>query len=281
MKLQQLRSATVLLTLGDHTFLVDPMLGDAGSMPGFKMFGGGRRPNPLVALPPGSDDAMARATAAIVTHEHPDHLDAAGVRHLVLRGLPVWTNGVDARSLARKRLDVRVLADGALGMRVETIRSRHGRGLLGWMLGPVCGYYLSCEDEPSVYLVGDSILTDAVLEAVTRLQPEVIVAPAGAANMGMGGDILFSVDELMILARAARGRLVLNHLEALDHCPTTRAALRDRLAAEGLADRVHVPEDGETLVFERSSRDEPAAPPRAQSPEKPGLQKWVTAHLAG
>jgi len=67
--------------------------------------------------------------------------------------------------------------------------------------------------------------------------------------MGIGGDILFSVDELVRLVRVARGQIVLNHLEALDHCPTTRRDLRARMRAEGLGDRVHVPEDGEALVF--------------------------------
>lgn len=110
--------------------------------------------------------------------------------------------------------------DGALGMPVEVIRSRHGRGLFGWLLGPVCGYYIAPPDEPSIHLIGDSVLTRSVLDAVTRLSPDVIVVPAGAANMGIGGDILFSVDELVTLAKTATGALVFNHLEALDHCPT-------------------------------------------------------------
>lgn len=84
-------------------------------------------------------------------------------------------------------------------------------------------------------------MTDSVRDAVERLQPDVIVAPAGAANMGIGGDILFSVDELVQLARLAPASVVFNHLEALDHCPTTRAGLHERMDAEGLSDRVHIP----------------------------------------
>ncbi len=280
MKLQHLRNATMVLGLGPHRLLVDPMLAAVGAMPGFKILGGGRRRNPLVPLPLAAAEALAETTAAIITHEHPDHLDAAGRRFLRDRALPVWTSGVDGPSLRKKGLDVRELRDGALGMRVEVIRSRHARGVLGWLLGPVCGYYLAHEGEPSVYLIGDSILTEPVLEAIARLQPDVIVAPAGAANMGAGGDILFSVDELVRLTTLARGQVVFNHLEALDHCPTTRAGLRARMDAEGLRGRVHVPEDGEVLTFARP-REAEAVTPRPATAERPGLQKWITARFAG
>ena len=281
MKIQHLRNATALVTIGAHRLLVDPMLSLPGAMPGFKMFGGGRRRNPLVPMPDASTNALATATAVIITHEHPDHFDRAGLAWVKERNLPVYTNGIDAPSLRRKGLDVRLLESGALGLEVETIRSRHGRALLGWMLGPVAGYYLAHPDEPSVYLLGDSILTENVLEAVERLQPDVILAPAGAANMGIGGDILFSVDELMELTRRARGQLVFNHLEALDHCPTTRAALRQRLAEEGFAGRTFVPEDGEILTFEGPARASASGKLRRTPIERPGAQKWITGAFAG
>ena len=46
MKILHIRSATAILSLGEHRLLVDPMLSKPGAMPGFKMFGGGRRRNP-------------------------------------------------------------------------------------------------------------------------------------------------------------------------------------------------------------------------------------------
>lgn len=285
MQIQQLRNATIVVTLGAHRLLVDPMLSAAGAMPGFRVRGGPRRRNPIVALPPQANAALDDVTAVIVTHEHPDHFDRAGLAWIAERNLPVWTSAIDAPSLRRKGLDVHELVDGALGMRVEIVRSRHGQGLVGWLMGPVCGYYLAHPDEPSVYLIGDSVLTPNVLEAIERLQPDVVVAPAGAANMGVGGNILFSVDEIVTLVRASRGVVVLNHLEALDHCPTTRAALAARMATEGLSERVRIPGDGERLVFERaaSERTGPHArgAVRPTAERKPGVQKWVTSLFAG
>ncbi|SFE66522.1 L-ascorbate metabolism protein UlaG, beta-lactamase superfamily [Nannocystis exedens] len=277
MKYRHLRNATALLTYGEHRLLVDPMLADAGALPGFK-FGAGRRPNPLVPLPADAPAWLDAATGVLVTHEHPDHLDGAALRWIRARGLPVWCSHVDAASLRRKGLDVREVHGGALGLDVEVIPARHGRGWLAWLMGPVSGYYLAHPDEPSVYLTSDAVLADAVFEAIDRLRPDVVVAPAGAADMGVGR-ILFSVDELVALVRRAPGRVVLNHLEALDHCPTTRAGLRERLRAEGLLARVDVPEDGEELHLARTD-DRPRPRPRVGPGPRPGLQKWLTAHLA-
>ncbi len=276
MQIHHLRNATAIITLGPHRLLLDPMLSEVGAMPGFKLFGGGRRRNPLVPLPPSAEAALDAVTAVVITHEHPDHFDKPALAWIKERRLPVWSHPVDAPNLARKGLAVQPLVDGALGARIESVPGRHGRGLLGWLMGPMHGLHLAHPGEPSLYITGDTRLTDAVREAIARLRPDVILAPAGSADMGLGGDILFSSDELIELARMAPGAVVFNHLEALDHCPTTRAELKARLAAAGLA--AHVPEDGEALTFDAAG---PAVEPRGVEPTRPGLQKWLTAKMAG
>jgi hypothetical protein len=51
-------------------------------------------------------------------------------------------------------------------------------------------------------------------------------------------------------ARAApRATVVAVHLEALNHCPVTRAELRAAVDAAGVGARVAIPADGETLSF--------------------------------
>ena len=279
MIIHHLRNASAVLQIAEHRLLVDPMFSGPGTMPSFRFLARGGQRNPIVALPPTTEAALEGVNGVIITHEHPDHLDKPGLEWIRQRGLPVWANAVDAANLRRKGLDVHELVDGALGMGVETIINRHGRGAVGWLMGPVAGYYLAHPEEPSLYLVGDAVLTDAVLEAIERLQPDVIVAPAGTANFGLG-DILFSVDELVTLARRAEGQLLFNHLEAVDHCRTTRGELRARMVAEGLGERVHIPGDGEALRFERRSREAHTRPRPARTP-KPGIQKWLTAKLAG
>lgn len=279
MQIRHLRNATMTLKIGAHCLLVDPMLSAPGSFPGFKLFGGGRQDNPLVPLPPEANEALDAVTAVLITHEHPDHLDPAGVEWVKSRGLPVWASSVDAPNLRKKGLDVHELKDGALGMGVELVAAKHGPTMLAWAMGPVSSIYLAHPDEPSLFLTSDSVLSKQVLEAIDRLQPAVVVAPAGAANFGAGPDILFSVDELVTLVNHAPKDVVLNHLEALDHCPTTRVDLRARMDREGLGPRVHIPADGELLTFKGHGATHVPAAVGARS--KPGFQKWLTAKFAG
>lgn len=278
MQVHHIRSATLVLSIGPHHLLVDPMLSPPGAMPGFKMFGGGRRNNPLVPLPEGSSALLDKVTGVIITHEHPDHLDAAGIAWIKERKLPVWASPTDVPSLRQKGLNVSELRSGELGLLVEHIPSRHGPGLIGWLMGPVAGFYLSYPGEPSVYMTSDAVMCDSVLDALSRLRPELVIAPAGSANFGAGPSILFSQDELLTLIRKAPHAVLLNHLEALDHCPTTRRALRERLTTEGLGGKVFIPEDGETLSFSHKP-DAPHVQPGPGPGSVPRLQKWVASRI--
>ena len=280
MKIRQIRNATTLIMLGDHCLLVDPMLSDKGSFPGFKFFGGGRRNNPLVELPSDAMATMQQATGVLITHEHPDHLDVPGIQWSKSRGLPVWAGELDVPNLRTKGLDARVIRDGDMQLSVEVIPAQHGHGLLGWMMGPVSGFYLAHPAEPSVYITGDTILTAQVRDAIERLKPELVIAPAGAANIGLGRDLLFSVNELVELAKLAPGNVIFNHLEALDHCPTIRQALRERMDSEGVGDRTFIPADGDWLEFRRDAT-KPRISPQASKPRRPGFQKWLTSKMSG
>ena len=278
MKYQHIRNATGLLELGEHRLLIDPMLSASGALPGLKLFGGGKRRNPLVELPQGTLEQMETATAVLVTHEHPDHLDSPGLAWLRARKLPVLCSPIDVASLARKGLDARAFVDGVLGMHAETVETRHGSGLLGWLMGPVTGFYLAADGEPSVYLTSDTVLTDPLTASLERLAPDVVIAPAGSANFGRFRDILFSVDELVTIAKRLQGHLIFNHLEAMDHCPTTRTALRERMRREGLDDRTWIPEDGEARAFQATSPTRVAVAQAAM--REPGFQKWLTGKFA-
>lgn len=278
MKFHHIRNATALLTLGERRLLIDPMFCDPGAMPPLKLRGPGRRRNPLVPLPEGAHEVMDRATDLLITHEHPDHFDRLALAWARDRGIATWSSAVDAPNLRKKGLQARALYRGAMGMDIEVIEGRHGRGWAGWLMGPVSGVYLACPGEPSVYLTGDTVLTETVREALARLQPEVVIAPAGSANFGVGGDIIFSMEELIELVRLAPGQVIFNHLESLDHCPTTRDELVRHLNAEGLRERVMIPEDGEVLhIKPRATR--PTTPELQEDTRRPGFQKTLTAAL--
>ena len=119
------------------------------------------------------------------------------------------------------------------------------------------GFVIRLPDEPSIYISGDTVYTSAVDKALVDLQPAIAVVAAGSASLDVGGPILMPLEEVLTFARNAPGRVIANHLEALNHCPTRRARLKQALADRGLGAKVDVPEDGETLEFTaRSSATE-------------------------
>ncbi len=106
------------------------------------------------------------------------------------------------------------------------------------------------QGEPTLYLLGETVLSPAEARFVQQHQPDYCVAPAGGARFDVGGDITMGVDELMALSRMLRGTVIANHLEAISHCQVKRAKLQAAASSAGVAQRLWVPQDGETVACE-------------------------------
>ena len=74
---------------------------------------------------------------------------------------------------------------------------------------------------------------------------------AGTATLDISKPILMSMDELIHFVRIAPGKVIANHLEALNHCPTTRKQLKQKLENNGLLFKVYIPNDGDVLEFDK------------------------------
>jgi len=257
MRITQLRNATVIVELGPHRILVDPMLAPKDALPPLK-FGGGRARNPTVDLPLGAADLLEGVTHCLITHcqkGHFDHLDRAGTRWLRERAIPVICTPHDADYLRGRGLNVQALASSAhapqpfLDGQATTVPCRHGRGAVGLLMEHGVGYFLEMPGEPTLYLSGDTLLTPTVSAFVAARQPDVCLVPAGGARFDLGGEIIMDAQDVVALLRLAGGQVVANHLEALSHCPVTRAGLAQAAARAGMAERLHVPADGEAVAF--------------------------------
>lgn len=258
MKITQLRNATVIVSYREHRILVDPMLAPQGALPSLKWLTGQRRRNPLVDLPVEADPLLATVTHALITHcqrGHFDHLDRAGKRWLRERRIPVLCMPGDAAYLEQRGLLVQPLmreratpfADGS----ITPIPCVHGEGWIGRFMEHGHGYFIEQAGEPSLYIAGDTVLSTQVVRCVTERHPDVSIVPAGGAAMDFGSELIMDAAQVLRLAELGTGHFVANHLEALDHCPTSRADLRAEARKRGLAPRFSTPADGETLVFEQ------------------------------
>jgi L-ascorbate metabolism protein UlaG (beta-lactamase superfamily) len=240
------RNATLEIRMAGLRLLVDPQLDPAGARPAVPDTPNPRR-NPLVDLPEPLEALVAGLDAVLVTHMHQDHFDDTA-RRLLPRGIPILCQPEDAARLRGDGFtDVRPVADEArLGdVAISRTGGRHGTGEIGRAMAPVSGFVLDAPGELKLYIAGDTILCDEVRDALARHRPDVAVVNAGAARFLEGDPIVMSADDVVALARHAPDlHIVAVHLEAIAHATETRADLRARLQAEGLADRVAVPEDG-------------------------------------
>ncbi|RON09282.1 Zn-dependent hydrolase [Pseudomonas brassicacearum] len=258
MKIHQLRNATIIVELGPHRILIDPMLARKHALPPLRIFSARDR-NPLVELPGSAITALESVTHCLITHcqkGHFDHLDRAAKKWLRETRIPVICTPHDAAHLAEHDLNVQSLPtnheqpSAFLGGQIRTVRCTHGRGLVGKMMEHGVGYLIEMPGEPSLYLTGDTLLTPAVQAFVALHNPDVSVVPAGGARFDLGGDIIMGIDEVLAFTRQSSGTVVANHLEALSHCPVTRQSLASAARQAGIESRLLIPNDGDLLEFQ-------------------------------
>jgi L-ascorbate metabolism protein UlaG (beta-lactamase superfamily) len=246
MRLRLIRNATLHVRAGGRCVLVDPMLDPAGARPPVEDTPNPVR-NPLVELPEPPEVVAGGLHGVIVTHLHRDHLDDTAVE-LLRKDVPVFGQPEDEDRLRGHGFtDVRPV-EGELdwdGVRIVRTAARHGTGRIGELMAPVSGFVVVAPGEPVLYLAGDTIWCDEVAETLDAHRPDVVVVNAGAARFLEGDPIVMTADDVVTVARhAPSARVVVVHLEAINHCPLTRADLHQRLHEEDLTGRVTVPEDG-------------------------------------
>lgn len=235
MELTLVRNATLLLELAGKRVLVDPMLDDEGARPPIE---GTRNPvpNPTAPLPMPAKEVVAGLDAVIVTHRHRDHMDGTA-EELLPRDVPVFCQPEDEDALRELGVDARAVDDEVDwgGLRIVRTPGRHGTGPIADALAPVSGFVLG-----GLYIAGDTVWYEGVEATIERHQPRVAVVNAGGAEFAEGGLIIMGIDDVREVA-ARVPTVVAVHLEALNHCYLTRAAIRASLPD------VLVPADGETL----------------------------------
>ncbi len=232
------------------------MLSRKGTNIPFKLLTTKPRLNPIVDLPNNTDQVLKHLTHSLITHYqkgHFDHLDKEGIKFLKSNNTPVFCSERELHYLTKKGLTITLLqknkSNSFLDGIIELTECIHGSGWINNFMEHGVGYFIQLKDEPSIYLTGDTVLTDFVIQFIIDKQPDIVIAPAGKAKLDFGKPILMGIDEILELASLMKGKLIANHLEALDHCSTTRKELAKKVEELGLENKVIIPQDGEVMKF--------------------------------
>ncbi|MBD2869430.1 MBL fold metallo-hydrolase [Paenibacillus arenilitoris] len=250
MKIRQIRNATIVLEYGGAVFLIDPYLAPKGAYPPVINTANPVN-NPTAELPVAASE-LVRADAVIVTHLHPDHFDAAAIEALPKDAYMIAQSEEDAEAIREKGFrSVRPLdAAGRLKeVRLSRTGGRHGTGEIGRMMGNVSGVVFRHPDEKTLYIAGDTIWCDEVEEAIRAHRPDVIIVNGGAAQFLQGDPITMGKEDIYRTHLAApQAKIIVSHMEAVNHCFLSRRELNAFIEEKGLAATIAVPEDGETII---------------------------------
>lgn len=233
------------------------MLSDRHAWPGFEGSVNSEERNPLVHLPMTKDE-ITDVDAVIVTHLHEDHWDEEA-RKVLPKALPVFAqNDADAQTIRGQGFsDVRVLSATSSFNGVQLIKTdgRHGTeahyAKIGKILGEVCGVVFKQAGAKTVYLAGDTIWHEDVAAALDAYRPDVAILNTGYAMVvGIEDGIIMGTQDVLSVHQAAPEALLIgSHMEAVNHCTVSRADLRAFARANGFADKLRTPGDGETLII--------------------------------
>ena len=260
-KIQHIRNATIKISFGETTFLIDPMLSDKGTYPGFENTYRSELRNPLVDLPMAAEKVIAGTDAVIVTHTHLDHWDDAA-QQLLPKDIPLFVqNAEDAETIRSQGFnDVRIL-DGQAefgGVTLTKTGGQHGSDEiyavpeLAQALGEIMGVVFQAKGQKTTYVVGDTVWRDEVVESLEYYRPDIIVLDTGAAEFnGFEGDpiIMGKEDTLRVHRAVPEATLIAVHMDAVNHMTLSREELAEFVQKEGIEQHISIPADGEVISF--------------------------------
>jgi L-ascorbate metabolism protein UlaG (beta-lactamase superfamily) len=246
-----IRNATLVVEYAGQKILVDPMFSTKGTLESW----GGVERNPTVELTMPVAEIIQNLDLVLVTHTHADHFDEAASQALD-KAIALINQPADQEFFPKQGFtNAQTLADGREwhGIQLHRLEAEHGSGEVLKMMGNASGFVLQAKNQPTIYIVGDAIWTDEIKQNIARYKPDYIVVNSGGARVPgfENTPILMDEEQTMALLEASgKAQVIAVHMDALDHCRTSRASLRQKANDRHIsAEKLLIPQDGETIAL--------------------------------
>lgn len=251
MNIQLIRHATHIITFQGKKILLDPMFSEKDTLAPVPNAPNQHLNNPLSELTI-EKGKLTQVDAIIVTHTHRDHFDDEAILQLA-KNLPLFCQPEDEEYIKDKGFKHVVAIDQEYiweGIKFIRTPGKHGKGELAEKMGPVSGFILKAEQEPVLYIIGDSVWYSEIEDIFRKYAPQIAVAFAGEARFLVGEPITMGLKDIDSMAASfPETTIIVSHMESWNHCLLTRDEVLAYRKENGYESRILVPENGEILAF--------------------------------
>jgi L-ascorbate metabolism protein UlaG (beta-lactamase superfamily) len=248
---QLVRNATLLLEYGGKKILIDPMLSPKGAIDSWA----GIQRNPTVELKMPVADIVKDVDLVLVTHTHEDHFDKVASSTLG-KTTALMIRPADKEYFQKEGFTNAVVIDKSQlwnGITIHRVDGEHGTGEVLKMMGRTSGFILKAKNQPTVYIVGDALWTDSIKKNIKKFRPDYIIVNSGGARIKgfENSPIIMDEAQTMDLVRqSGKAKVIAVHMDALDHCRTTRSSLAQKAAQSNIGqDKLIIPQDTEVITL--------------------------------
>ena len=253
MNIQLIRHATHIILYNGKKILLDPMFSRKGTLSPVLNAPNEHLMNPLTELPINISEII-NVDAVLVTHTHRDHFDEEAISKLP-KNITLFCQPEDEQIIKEKGfINVVPIYEELTweGIHFTRTKGQHGKGELATLMGPVSGFILKAEDEPTFYIVGDSVWYSDIEDVFYKYSPDVALVFAGQAQFLKGEPITMGLNDIESIVKGfPETRLVVSHLESWNHCVLTRNEVREYAHRNHISDKVIVPENGEMIMYSK------------------------------
>lgn len=248
---QLVRNATLVIDYAGKKILVDPMLSPKGAIDSWA----GIQKNPTVELTIPVEEIVKDIDLVIVTHTHEDHFDKPASSTLN-KSVELIMQPANKEFFNKEGfINATVVEDQKVwnGITINRVEGKHGSGKVLEMMGKTSGFVLQAKNQPTMYIVGDTIWNEDIKNNIKKFNPDYIIVNSGGALVKGFENNPILMDEtqtMALIAASGKAKIIAVHMDALDHCFTTRAILKKKAAALKIGkDKLIIPEDGEKLIL--------------------------------